>query len=292
MALLLIRFARRWLGVTALGLAACAAPPHAPNSDAAFPYSAPLAQLLPADVLILGEQHDAPHHQRIHLAVVQRLAHDHRLGALALEMASAGTSTTSLTPYATESQVQAALQWQDEAWPWAAYGPAVMAAVRAGVIVQGANLPDARLRGAMTDTTLDGLLPGPALQAQQQAIRLGHCGLLPESQIGPMTRMQIARDISMATTVASLAQKGKTVLLLTGNGHADRALGVPLHVPEKLTTKTVLLQAQSAQKATESIASFNQTWATEAAPKVDYCADFEASRRPASPSVTPSTPPP
>lgn len=283
-----MRFARRWMGLAALSLAACAAPTHSPSPDAAFPYSAPLAQLLPADVLILGEQHDVAHHQRIHLAVVQQLAHDHRLGALALEMASAGTSTESLIPHATEAQVQAALQWQNDAWPWTAYGPAVMAAVRAGVVVNGANLPATRLRSAMSDATLDSLLPGPALKAQQQAIRLGHCGLLPESQISPMTRVQIARDISMAKTVAALARPRQTVLLLTGNGHADRALGVPLHLPKEFITKTVLLQAQQAQAATLSIALFDQTWATEAAPPTDYCADFEASRPPSTrPAATP-----
>jgi uncharacterized iron-regulated protein len=267
-------------------LVACAAPPLPPVISGAFHYGTQLDQLLPADVLILGEQHDVAHHQRIHAAVVQHLALDQHLGALALEMASAGTGTESLSPEATPSQVQTALQWQDEAWPWAAYGPAVMAAVRAGVVVKGANLPDARLRSAMADTALDGLLPGPALKAQQQAIRIGHCGLLPESQIGPMTRVQIARDTSMANTVASLAQKGKTVLLLTGNGHADRALGVPLHLPNTLITKTILLQADQAQEAPNSVALFDQTWATEAAPTTDYCADFEASRPP---PATPST---
>ncbi len=279
--------ARLWIWLCALLLVACAAPSQPTLSNHPFKYSAQLDQLLPADVLIVGEQHDVAHHQRLHLAVVQRLAQRQLLGALALEMADAGTGTELLTPQASESEVQTALHWQDEAWPWAAYGPAVMAAVQAGVVVKGANLPQSRLRSAMADATLDGLLPGPALKGQQQAIRIGHCGLLPESQIRPMTRVQIARDISMAKTVTSLVKEGKTVLLLTGNGHADRTLGVPLHLPKSLITKTLLLQADQAQAATHSIASFDQAWITEAAPETDYCADFEASR---SPSMTPLTP--
>jgi uncharacterized iron-regulated protein len=275
-----MRHARRWVWLAALSLVACAAPPHPPPAHDAFNYSAQLEQVLPADVLILGEQHDVAHHQRIHLAVVQRLAESHRLGALALEMANSGRSTEGLSAQASEADVRAALQWQDNAWPWAAYGPAVMAAVRAGVVVTGANLPIARLKAAMADATLDARLPGPALKTQQQAIRIGHCHLLPESQIGPMTRVQIARDISMAKTVTSLAQPGKIVLLLAGNGHADQALGVPLHLPHSLTTKTVLLNANQAQAAIHSIAMFSQTWATDAAPPTDYCADFGASRTP------------
>jgi uncharacterized iron-regulated protein len=280
----LIAHARLWACWAALSLIACGAQPLSSPADSAFIFQAQLDQLLPADVLLLGEQHDVPHHQRIHLAVVQRLAQDQRLGALALEMASAGVGTEALSPNASEAEVQAALQWQDDAWPWAAYGPAVMAAVQSGVLVTGANLPTARLRDAMTDTSLDGLLAGPALKAQQQAIRLGHCGLLPESQIAPMTRVQIARDISMAQAVGALALPGKTVVLLTGNGHADRALGVPLHLPQNLVTKTVFLQANQTLPATTSIASFDQTWSTEAAPLTDYCADFEASRNPVAPA--------
>ena len=281
--------ARHWVGLAALVLAACAASPPSPQPDSGFAYRTALAQLLPADVLIVGEQHDVAHHQRLHLAVVQQLAQEHRLGALALEMASAGSSTESLSTLAPESEVQTALHWQNEACPWAAYGPAVMAAVRAGVVVKGANLPANRLRDAMKDAALDGLLSGPALKGQQQAIRLGHCGLLPESQIRPMTRVQIARDISMAQTVTSLVKAGKTVVLLTGNGHAERTLGVPLHLPRNLTTKVVLLQANQGPQATHSVANFDQTWATEAAPATDYCADLEASH--ALPTLPPAATP-
>lgn len=38
-----------------------------------------------------------------------------------------------------------------------------------------------------------------------------------------MTRIQIAKDITMADTVHQLLLPGKTVVLLTGNGHADHA---------------------------------------------------------------------
>ena len=39
------------------------------------------------DVLLLGEQHDAPEHQQLHQQFVQRLATQGNLAALALEMA-------------------------------------------------------------------------------------------------------------------------------------------------------------------------------------------------------------
>ena len=110
-------------------LTGCALPPaHDPVAT-----QQRLDTLLPADALLLGEQHDAPDHQRIHQTVVQALAARGELAALALEMAEQGHSTAGLAREANEELVRAALHWDNAAWPWAAYGPAVMAAVRAGV---------------------------------------------------------------------------------------------------------------------------------------------------------------
>lgn len=199
-------------------------------------------------VLLLGEQHDAASHQRLQRETVQALASRSQLAALALEMAESGTSTAGLSPLASEEEVRRVLRWDGAGWPWAAYAPAVMAAVAAGVPVAGANLPRDRMRAAMADSSLDTALPGPVLKTQQQAIRDGHCGLLPESQIAPMTRIQIARDRAMAGTLERLTVPGKTVVLIAGGGHADPAVGVPLHLPAGLSFRSVILPAEPAQQ--------------------------------------------
>ena len=234
--------------------------------------------LLPADVILLGEQHDAPDHQRIHRDVIALLATRNLLAAVAIEMADQGGSTAGLTANASEDQIRTALKWNPQTWPWATYAPAIMTAVRAGVPVLGANLSRPTMGEAMRNARFDTLLSGPAFKAQQQLIRSGHCDLLPESQIQPMTRVQVARDVAMANTLASAAVPGKTVLLLAGSGHADRALGVPQHLPQSLEAKSVLLLADSAQSATEKVADFDVVWATLPASTKDYCAEFKAQR--------------
>jgi uncharacterized iron-regulated protein len=220
---------RTALLVLALALGGCAGP--APRLDT----------LLPADVVLLGERHDDRAHQRAHRDVIQALAGRRQLAAVALEMAEQGTSTAGLPRDAEASTVQAALRWNDAGWPWDAYGPAVMAAVKAGVPVLGANLPQAQLRAAMADASLDTLLDAPALAAQREAIRTGHCDLLPAAQLGPMVRVQLARDRTMARTLAAAAVPGQTVVLLAGAGHVDPALGVPRHLPATLATRAVVL---------------------------------------------------
>jgi uncharacterized iron-regulated protein len=228
--------------------------------------------LLPADALLIGEQHDAAEHQQIEQQVVAHLAGRGLLAAVAIEMADAGASTAKLKPTATEQQVQNALKWNDKGWPWAVYGPAVMTAVRAGVPVLGANLPMTQMRSSMGDAKLDTQLPGPALKAQQQLIRSGHCNLLPESQITPMTRVQIAKDRAMAQTIEDLALPGKVVVLLAGNGHVNRQLGVPQHLPATLKAKAIHLRAGD---ATDKDAAFDSTWPTPPLPEKDYCAGLK-----------------
>ena len=271
------------LSLALLGAAGCATP--APLGAAA---QARLATLLPADALLLGEQHDAPAHQQLQRQAVQWLAARGELAALALEMAEQGRSTAGLPRDASEADVQHALAWRDAGWPWKTYRPVVMAAVRAGVPVLGANLPAARQREAMRDAALDARLPPAALAEQQQRVRDGHCGLLPESQIGPMTRVQIARDIAMADTVRAARQPGRTVLLVAGNGHVHRALGVPLHLPPDLTTKVLSAQSGQAQAAIDSevtdtlpahTSGADLLWPTPPVPPRDYCAELRRATR-------------
>ena len=228
-----------------------------------------LAAWLPADVLLLGEQHDAVAHQRVQQGLVATLAGRGQLAALALEMADSGTSTAGLPSDASPEQVRASLKWDDTAWPWTAYGPVVMSAQRAGVPVLGANLPRSDMRASMADSQLDLRLPAPALKAQQQLIRQGHCDLLPEGQITPMTRIQIARDRRMADTLAKAVQPGKVVVLISGSVHADKQLGVPQHLPAGLQVKSVRLLAGGKVLPGET---FDSIWGTEATPDKDYCA--------------------
>lgn len=272
-----------WTILLVTGFIGCAS-----AAEPSYPKPDQITGLLPADAILLGEQHDAPDHQRIHLFVVETLAGRHALAALALEMASQGQSTEKLSPDADEDLVRTTLQWSNGTWSWATYGPVVMAAVRAGVPVVGANLPNARLRETMADPGFELLLPDPALKVQQQRIRTGHCDLLPESQVGPMTRVQIARDITMAQTVVQRARPGKTVVLLAGSGHVDRALGVPQHLPEGFNIKTVLLHGEQVPETVKNTPEFDQTWPTRPAPPADYCASFTARHGKPAAAATPA----
>lgn len=246
-------------------LAACA---HRPPSTV----PALLDRVLPAPLLLLGEQHDAPEHQALQREVVQALVRRGQLAALVMEMVEQGRSTRGLSSDADEVRVRDALGWTDQSgWPWPVHGPVVMAAVRGGVPVIGGNLPRAQMRGAMGNATLDGLVGDGVLQRQRDGIRDSHCGLLPESQIAPMTRVQLARDQVMARTVTQAVMPGKTVVLVAGNGHVRRDLGVPLHLPKDLGHRVVMAQAGDAK---DGATPADTVWRTPALPPRDHCAEL------------------
>lgn len=237
-----------------------------------------VAALLPVDVLLLGEQHDAPEHQQLQLAVVTELGRRGQLAALALEMAGQGRSTQSLPADATAAQVQSALQWNDAAWAWQSYGPVVMAAVRFGVPVFGANLPREGMRSAMANVALDNHLGPAALQHHHDAIRSGHCDLLPESQIAPMARIQIARDAAMASTVMTARRPGKVVLLVAGSAHVRRSLGIPTHLPPGMSSRVLIAVAGTPDPA--QAAGADLVWETTALPPKDYCTSLRQKLKP------------
>jgi uncharacterized iron-regulated protein len=217
------RHARRTIallmGITLVG---CVAPPL-PDSQ----------------VLVFGEQHDQPDQQRQVARVVRQLADAGHLGAVVIEMAERGHSTTGLATDADAATVRGALAWTG--WDWSAYEPVVMAAVRAGVEVRGGNLPHSALRETMTDSSQDALIDAAARERIAAAVRQGHCGALPPEQEPGMVRIQIARDHSMADTIvqALVEARGRQVLLLTGAQHASRDRGVPLHLAREATAPSV-----------------------------------------------------
>jgi uncharacterized iron-regulated protein len=267
----------RGLAVVKRGLSVALASALLVGCGTSQPGAAALESLLPTPLLLLGELHDAAEHQALQKDTVHLLARRGELAAVVLEMVELERTTASLPRNATEAEVRQALDWSAErntgAWPWSVYGPVIMAAVKEGVPVLGGNLPRTKMRAAMGELALDAVLPSQLLQRQQEAIREGHCGLLPESQVAPMTRVQLARDRAMAQTAVAAIQAHRTVLLIAGNGHVQKDLGVPQHLPTGQAYRVVIALPQDVSSAAD-VTQADRIWLTPARPLKDHCAEM------------------
>lgn len=237
-----------------------------------------------ATLCLLGEQHDHPDHHAVQAWIVSALGERGALAALALEMADAGQRFEGPRD-APEAVVRARLHWNNDGWPWAMYAAPVMAAVRAGVPVAGVNLPRADMRAAMQQARWDASVPSAVRQRIINDVADSHCGLLPSAQLPAMARIQFARDDSMAAHSLPLARPGKTVTLLTGSFHANRTLGIALHVaahearmPRDIARPvrlfSLLLKGLSPDTRPDLPEGYDAVWFTPGTPPIDHCAEL------------------
>jgi uncharacterized iron-regulated protein len=150
------------------------------------------------------------------------------------------------------------------AWRWELYKPFVALALEHGLPIVAANLARAdAMKTATTEAKVDA--PADLVRAQEEAVRKGHCDLLPPEAIPGMARALVARDSTLAEAIEPYAARG--VVLLTGNGHARKDMGVPrwLGVP---STSIALVEED------EDTAAFDFYVVTERAARPDPCEEL------------------
>lgn len=135
-------------------------------------------------------------------------------------------------------------------WDWQLYYPVIQLALTYHLPLVAGNLSRADasrvVRDGVTatfdpksikDYRLDQPLPADIRSAQQQEIVVGHCNMLPEMMIGGMVEAQVARDIWMAKIVRD--QQPSDVVLIAGNGHVRKDIGVGRWINQTAPTLTV-----------------------------------------------------
>lgn len=125
-------------------------------------------------------------------------------------------------------------------WDWPLYRPLVQLALDHELPLLAANLPRATTARLVREPAsvvlgagragalgLDDPLDPDWQQAQQREIDAGHCGALPPRMLPGMVLAQTARDAVMAERIAARALGDDGLVLIAGNGHVRRDLGVP-----------------------------------------------------------------
>jgi len=238
------------------------------SSDEVFAHAAA------ATHVILGETHDNAEHHRL-----QRLALEALLGprALAMEQFDSEHQPAIDAARAQGADAEAIAQagrFDRKGWNWPLYKPLVELALARGWPIVAANLSRADARAIVRDPALSRLPPDPGLaRALEADIADSHCGERPEPKLlAGMVEAQRARDARMASLL-----KANTVLV-TGNGHARRDRGVPLHLPRANLLSIGYIEVEPGKRAPQdyltgflSPASFDYVWFTPRAERADPC---------------------
>lgn len=173
-------------------------------------------------------------------------------------------------------------------WDWPYYEPIIELALQKRLPLVAANLSRRQLLdvmksgfGAVFDAKtvaqyrLDQPLPQPWLDRQRLAIEVGHCNSLPPSRIDPMVRAQAARDVEFALLVEQYASQG--VVLIAGNGHVRRDLGVFQWLPDALRSRVII--AGYVEPGPIDAGLYDRLRWVEPQSRPDPCEFFRRSRR-------------
>jgi uncharacterized iron-regulated protein len=281
-----IRWSRPRHAVLVLSaLAACAAHP-AHQGD--FTAQALAAQMQRRPVVLLGEVHDNAAQHAVRAQALAQLLQGGLRPALAFEQFDRQRQADidrvrgeAAQPAAERLDRLVALG--ASGWNWSLYRPFLQLALRYDLPIVAADLSRADAMrvsqqgfGALFDPSTQqqfGLdrLPEDLLRAQMQAVDEGHCHQMPQQMLPSVARAQIARDVTLAQAIRPYLQRG--VILLTGNGHARRDIGVPrfLEPSERERILSIGLLEDDGQADEAPAGAFDIVFRTPVQPRADPC---------------------
>lgn len=187
-------------------------------------------------VLALGEVHDHPGLHERRLDWLRALTSGSQRCCLVLEQFDRSRQNAledAQRRGETDPRAVAAAGGFDFAgWEWPRYEALIALAMARGLPLVAGNLPGPAVAAIARGRSPGGEPPAGWRDddeaAQRRLLDEGHCGLLPASALAPMARAQRARDGAMAAAlVAAIGRHRLPAVLIAGNGHVRRDLGVP-----------------------------------------------------------------
>jgi uncharacterized iron-regulated protein len=290
------RLLRAAVLASAVALSSCAPLRTTQETPVAIPADATaLARFMQGKrVVLLGEVHDNASQHALRLAALERVVALGARPALVFEQfdqdrQAAIDRARRERPGDVDYLIEQAKG--SGGWHWASYRPMLALALAhrlpivAGNLSRGDAMRVAKEGWAAVfdDGTRDALrldaLPADFLRKHEQAIAAGHCDRLPAASLAPIARAQIARDIALAQALRPYAPDG--VVLIAGNGHVRRDIGVPfwLTPDERAAVVSIGLVERDDEPAQRPL-PFDAVVVTAAAERADPCNGVTPARLP------------
>lgn len=173
----------------------------------------------------------------------------------------------------------AAASTKSSGWDWAYYRPFLTLALEHDLPIVAANVSrrDA-FRIAMeglAGSGFDAAVPADISERQTDLIVRSHCDTVDAAQGRKMADAQVARDQFMARTIERWQERG--VVLLAGNGHVRRDIGVPRWLAPSVATRTVVVGL--IEVGDDAPGEYDRTLVTPRASREDPCAALRARHR-------------
>ncbi|MEP7276862.1 MAG: ChaN family lipoprotein [Betaproteobacteria bacterium] len=219
------------------------------------PSAAALAQAMDGHrVVLLGEVHDNASQHALRIAALRQLVATGARPAIAFEQfdrerqhdIDAARRARPGDPDYLIAQARG-----DPGWRWAFYRPYVELALENDLPIVAANLS----RRDAIRVAVDGwsavfdaatvrklgldALPVDYRRKHEAAIAAGHCNTLPEEALPARARAQMARDLVLARSLGPYVGRG--VVLLGGNGHVRRDIGVAFWLPAETARQAIAI---------------------------------------------------
>jgi uncharacterized iron-regulated protein len=203
-------------------------------------------------IALFGEVHDNAGQHALRIATLKRLIDAGERPAIAFEQFDRERQADLdrvRREHPRDAEAVIAAGGAAKGWRWDFYRPYVRLALEHDLPIVAANLsrtdafrvsqegwaaladPD-----AVAALGLD-RLPAEFVAAHEREIQRGHCDLLPEAMLPTLARAQIGRDLVLAQSIRPHARRG--VVLLTGNGHVRKDIGVPFWLTRDERASTI-----------------------------------------------------
>ena len=245
-------------------------------------------------IVLLGEVHDNAEHHRQRLEVLRRALASGWRPALAMEQLDRERQADidrarAEQPHNAQHVIDTVALPKGTRggnWNWDYYRLFIALALEYQLPLIAANLSNADISrvvregyaavfdaGTLRRLRLDQPVSPGMQTAQEREIDNGHCNVLPAKTLPAMARGQMARDAVMADTLARHAAQG--VVLIAGNGHVRRDLGVPQWLSAELRARTLAVGYLEHGMTPALDGAFDAVVRTTAIVQTDLCIDFK-----------------
>ncbi len=258
--------------------------------------------LVRAAYILLGEKHDNPDHHLLQARLIEILIALGRRPAVIWEMIPETNQPILDSYYAKHSRdgkaLGESLAWNLSGWPaWQMYQPVAEAAMAAHLPMYAAGLPKSAVRALARGKPsfkfarrqralgLHIALPAEMRKRSLEQLFEGHCKMMPRGSLIPMFNVQRARDAVFAEHMLTSGQSDGA-LLIAGNGHIRKDLGVPLflkrHQPGIRIVTVALVEVQDGlmdptdygEIFSAPFLPFDYVWFTPRIDDKDHCAQL------------------